>query len=129
MLKEQEADRAEEIRVAVCGNLDTACEELRKEGIYLIDNYSDATSLAFQIREGVGYDLILVYAPEGEGLLNTSYPCKKKTEQEWNESLAIVNRLKANYRNPEKIFIAKSMEELEAIVSDLKKKQAEQNKA
>ena len=85
MLKEQNGDRAEEIRVAVCGNLDTACEELRKEGIYLIDNYSDATSLAFQIREGVGYDLILVYAPEGEGLLNTSYPCKKKTEQEWKE--------------------------------------------
>lgn len=85
MRKEQVMHQAQELRVAVCGNLNTACEELRKEGIYQIDNYSDATSLAFQIREGVGYDLILVYAPAGEGLLDTSYPYKKKTEQEWKE--------------------------------------------
>ena len=62
-------------------------------------------------------------------IFTTKIVIDKKTEQEWNESLAIVNRLKANYRNPEKIFIAESMEELEAIVSDLKQKQAEQNKA
>lgn len=85
MSKEYDTDSIKGIRVAVCGKLDTACEELRKEGVSIIDNYSDATSLAFQIREGVGYDLILVYAPEGEGLLDTSYPCKKKTEKEWKE--------------------------------------------
>ena len=62
-------------------------------------------------------------------IFTTKIVIDKKTEQEWNESLAIVQRLKANYRNPEKIFIAESMEELEAIVSELKQKQAKQNNA
>ncbi|MBR5577477.1 MAG: hypothetical protein IKW28_00610 [Lachnospiraceae bacterium] len=76
---------AEEIRVAVCGNLRTACEELQKEGIENIDTYADASSLAFKIRQGIPYHLILVYAPEGEGLLDTSYPYKVQNNQEWKQ--------------------------------------------
>ena len=57
------------IRVAVCGNLPTACNYLLKNGIVLIDKFSDAT----EISDEQVYHLILVYAPQAEGLLNTRY--------------------------------------------------------
>lgn len=57
------------VRVAVCGELPTACEHLARVGIIHIDHYSDAVNL----REEERYDLILVYAPQGEGLLDTYY--------------------------------------------------------
>ena len=75
----------EKIRIAVCGNLHSTCEELVREENCEIDNYTDASTLAFEMRDGAAYHLILVYAPEGEGLLDTCYPYKKKTEQEWRE--------------------------------------------
>lgn len=58
-----------EIRVAVCGNLPTACDFLLREGVTRIDVYADAA----EITEETYYHLILIYAPCAEGLLNTSY--------------------------------------------------------
>jgi len=57
------------IRVAVCGHLPTACNHLLKNGVVKIDQYADAT----EIRDEESYHLILVYAPQAEGLLNTQY--------------------------------------------------------
>lgn len=57
------------IRVAVCGSLPTACDHLLKHGVVQIDQYEDAA----EIFEETAYDLILVYAPNAEGLLDTMY--------------------------------------------------------
>lgn len=59
----------DKIRVAVCGNLPTACNYLLKNGIVCIDKFSDAT----EIPDEQVYHLILIYAPQAEGLLNTRY--------------------------------------------------------
>ena len=55
------------IRVAVCGNLPTACDYLLSLGVVQIEWYIDAT----EIPEKNDYDLFLIYAPQAEGLLNT----------------------------------------------------------
>lgn len=57
------------IRVAVCGHLPTACNCLLKCGVVQIDQFSDATEIANE----ASYHLILIYAPQAEGLLNTKY--------------------------------------------------------
>lgn len=57
------------IRVAVCGELRTACDYLRSEGVADIDVFSDATEIVDETR----YHLILIYAPSAEGLFNTHY--------------------------------------------------------
>ena len=57
------------IRVAVCGELSTACNFLLKHGVVSIDKFSDATEIA----DESNYHLILIYAPQAEGLLNTKY--------------------------------------------------------
>jgi len=57
------------IRVAVCGNLPTACNYLLKHGVVLIDTFLDATEMP----DEQAYHLILVYAPQAEGLLNVRY--------------------------------------------------------
>ena len=54
------------ISVAVCGELPTACDYLLGLGVVNIDKYSDALNMKQD-----GYDLILIYAPQGEGLMNT----------------------------------------------------------
>ena len=54
------------IYVAVCGELPTACDYLLSLGVVNIDKYTDAVNLRQD-----KYDLILVYAPQGEGLMNT----------------------------------------------------------
>ena len=59
----------DKIRVAVCGELPTACNFLLKNGVTQIDKFSDAT----EIPDERAYHLILVYAPQAEGLLNTRY--------------------------------------------------------
>ncbi|MBQ7011332.1 MAG: hypothetical protein IJN63_06465 [Clostridia bacterium] len=61
------------VRVAICGKLDTAHAMLVKEGVKQIDSYSDALDLAYNIRSGEEYHLILVYSPQGEGLMDTEY--------------------------------------------------------
>lgn len=65
----------ENVRVAICGALDTARAVLKAEGVGCIDNYSDALDLAYNIRRGAEYHLILIYAPQGEGLMDMVYPC------------------------------------------------------
>lgn len=59
----------ENIRVAVCGELPTACDYLLRMGVVQIDRYMDATELVAE----TDYHLILIYAPHAEGLLNTTY--------------------------------------------------------
>ena len=63
------------IRVAVCGELPTICDFLLRHGVVQIDQYSYATEIA----EETDYHLILIYAPNAEGLLNTFY-FKKPTD-------------------------------------------------
>ena len=55
------------VHVAVVGELPTVCDYLWKHGIIHIDKYADAVN----IRRESDYHLILVYAPQAEGLLNT----------------------------------------------------------
>ena len=77
------ADIIKNIRIAVCGELPTACDKLREAGVVHIDMYSDALDLAFDLRKGSVYHFILVYAPQGEGLTDTSYPYKTNLEGKW----------------------------------------------
>ena len=76
----KETDRLRAVRVAVCGELPTACDFLRKQGVIHIDQDTDAVNMG---RES-DYHLILVYAPQGEGLVSTYYTTGNKdsgTEQ------------------------------------------------
>ena len=66
---EYEKTMPENLRVAVCGELPTACDFLLKQGVCSIDYYSDATHLS----EESAYHLILIYAPNAEGILDTVY--------------------------------------------------------
>ena len=60
------------VKVAVCGHLPTACDFLLKTGMVNIESFTSATEMPSE----TNYNLILVYAPQGEGLLNTSYSCQ-----------------------------------------------------
>lgn len=64
------------VRVAICGELPTAKEHLLQCGVVHIDQYLDAT----EIPDESVYHLILVYAPHGEGLLNTVYTRSLSTD-------------------------------------------------
>jgi hypothetical protein len=57
------------VRVAVCGHLPTACDYLLRQGVVQIDRYMDATELT----DETAYHLILIYAPNAEGLLDTQF--------------------------------------------------------
>ena len=57
------------IKVAVCGELPTACDFLLSQGVVQIDRFMHATEIAAE----TDYHLILVYAPQAEGLLHTTY--------------------------------------------------------
>ena len=57
------------VKVAVCGKLPTACDYLLRLGVVQIDHFEDATELS----EETSYHLILVYAPNAEGILDTVY--------------------------------------------------------
>lgn len=70
----KETDRLRFVRVAVCGELPTACDYLRELGIIHIDKFTDAVNMG---RES-DYHLILVYAPQGEGLVSTYYTTGSK---------------------------------------------------
>lgn len=65
------------VRIAVCGNLPTACDYLLNEGVVQIDKYNDATEIVSE----TDYHLILIYAPGAEGLLNTQYVHSSMLEQ------------------------------------------------
>ncbi|MBQ3054739.1 MAG: hypothetical protein IJC88_01395 [Oscillospiraceae bacterium] len=70
------------IRVAICGDLPTARRTLREIGVSKIDQYDDAINACFKLRSGETYHLILVYAPQGEGLV-AEMPYKIECEGEW----------------------------------------------
>ncbi len=72
------------IRVAVCGDLPTACNFLLKNGVVCIDKFSDAT----EIPDEQAYHLILVYAPQAEGLLNIRYS-RSTLQEEQAEGIPI----------------------------------------
>ena len=57
------------VRVAVCGHLPTACDYLLQQGVVQIDRYMDATELT----DETAYHLILIYAPNAVGLLDTQF--------------------------------------------------------
>jgi len=59
----------EHLRVAVCGHLPTACDFLLRHGGVELHQYEDAA----EIPEETAYHLILVYAPNAEGILDTVY--------------------------------------------------------
>ena len=63
-----------QIRVAICGELPTVCEYLTKQGVVHLDRYIDAV----EIRRESDYHLILIYAPQAEGMLGTFYQMKDK---------------------------------------------------
>lgn len=71
------------MKVAVCGHLPTACETLRGVGVSEIDVYNDALELTGNLHKGVEYQLILVYTPFGEGIMDTSYPYRPHLNGEW----------------------------------------------
>ena len=82
----------EELRIAVCGDLKTACEELRKEGVVVIDTYSDSLDLTHNLRLGYRYHLILVYAPQGEGFIDMIYPYKRRVGgRQYNVPVRLLN--------------------------------------
>ena len=57
------------IKVAVCGELPTACDYLLRQGGVHSEQYMDATELTNES----AYHLILIYAPNAEGILDTVY--------------------------------------------------------
>ena len=73
-----------EIRVAVCGELPTACDFLLRLGVVQIDKFMDATEIANE----TSYHLILIYAPHAEGLLHTQYS-RGETFENGRESIPI----------------------------------------
>ncbi len=74
------------IKVAVCGELPTACECLLQNGVVLIDKFMDAT----EIPNEMDYHLILIYAPNAEGLLNIQYS-RSDLFESGNQSIPIRN--------------------------------------
>ena len=60
------------VKVAICGELPTAYNYLLRQGVVQIDQYDDATEL----NEETAYHLILIYAPNAEGILDTVYSRK-----------------------------------------------------
>jgi len=74
------------IRVAVCGELPTACDFLLQNGVVHIDKYLDAA----EILEETAYHLILIYAPQAEGLLNTIY-VKKSNHADVSIPIRLLN--------------------------------------
>lgn len=76
------------VKVAVCGHLPTACDYLLETGLVNMEFFTDAT----QLQSEADYNLILVYAPQGEGLLNTRYSCKaSETDGEKSVPVRLLN--------------------------------------
>ena len=75
-IRTDQTDRLRCVRVAVCGELPTVCGYLHELGVIHIDKYTDAVNIG---RESY-YHLILVYAPQGEGLISTYYTTGSKEQ-------------------------------------------------
>ena len=68
LVKKASIELLKDIRIAICGNLPTACKALRDMGIAKIDKFDDGIDACFRLRRGEQYHLILVYAPQAEGI-------------------------------------------------------------
>ncbi|MBQ2781188.1 MAG: hypothetical protein IJF42_06490 [Clostridia bacterium] len=75
------------VKVAVCGELPTACDFLLRQGVVQIDQYMDATELPAE----TAYHLILVYAPNAEGILNTVYSRNPMSGEETTVPIRLLN--------------------------------------
>ena len=80
--RRERARLVKDVRVAVCGDLRTACTKLRDLGVRHIDRYDDAINVCFKLRGGTCYHLMLVYAPQGEGVV-AQMPYKCNDGGEW----------------------------------------------
>ena len=75
------------VKVAVCGELPTACDFLLRQGVVQIDQYMDAAELPTE----TAYHLILVYAPNAEGILNTVYSRSPMSGEEKTVPIRLLN--------------------------------------
>ena len=73
-IRTKETEMLRKVKIAVCGRLPTVCGFLTRQGVINIDEYTDAV----EIRREADYHLILVYAPQAEGMLGTFYQMKDK---------------------------------------------------
>lgn len=80
--KKESIELLKNIRIAICGNLPTTCKALRDMGVSRIDKYDDGINACFRLRRGEEYHMILVYAPQGEGL-EAEMPYKVRCDGEW----------------------------------------------
>ena len=71
-----------EMRIAVCGDLPTTCDMLRKDGISHIDTYADGIQLWFRLRKEKPYHLILIHSQVGAGMTDLHCSYKERLEGE-----------------------------------------------
>jgi len=82
LVKKESIELLKDIRIAICGNLPTACKALRDMGVAKIDKFDDGIDACFRLRRGEEYHLILVYAPQAEGI-DADMPYKIRCDDGW----------------------------------------------
>ena len=82
LAKKASIELLKDIRIAICGNLPTACKALRDMGVAKIDKFDDGIDACFRLRCGEEYHLILVYAPQAEGI-DADMPYKIRCDDDW----------------------------------------------
>ena len=82
LAKKASIELLKDIRIAICGNLPTACRALRDMGVAKIDKFDDGIDACFRLRRGEQYHLILVYAPQAEGI-DADMPYKIRCGGDW----------------------------------------------
>jgi len=82
LAKKADIEFLKDIRIAICGNLPTACKALRDMGVAKIDKFDDGIDACFRLRRGEEYHLILVYAPQAEGI-DADMPYKIRCDDGW----------------------------------------------
>ena len=91
LAKKESIELLKDIRVAICGNLPTACKALRDMGVAKIDKFEDGIDACFRLRRGEEYHLILVYAPQAEGI-DADMPYKIRCGGDWKSvSIKLLN--------------------------------------
>lgn len=82
LAKKESIELLKNIRIAICGNLPTTCKALRDMGVAKIDKFEDGIDACFRLRRGEKYHLILVYAPQAEGI-DADMPYKIRCDDDW----------------------------------------------
>lgn len=73
-----------EMRVAVCGDLPTACGALKKEGVSHVDSFADGIELWVKLRKSEPYHLVLIHSQSGAGMTDLHCSYKTRMEGEWS---------------------------------------------